>query len=102
MSKSLTAKALTLATLLPLAGCGVFSAPSPPPPPLIQTKVVKELPPQALLDYPPPPEMPAQLQSRDDIRDLALRLAAWGKELAARLDAIKDWSARSAPSPAGP
>ena len=88
------AKALTPAMLLCLTACAAWS---PPPPPLIQTVTVKERPPQALLDYPPPPEIPAQATSRDDIRDLALRYAAWGKQLAARLDAIKDWSERAGP-----
>ena len=94
MSKFLpTAKAPMLAMLPLLMGC---AGSSPPPPPLIRTVTVKEVPPRALLDYPPAPEIPASLSSRDDIRNLALEFAAWGKELAARLDALKEWSAKAA------
>lgn len=92
MLRSLTAKLLTLAILLPLMGCATSS---PPPAPLIQTVQIKELPPASLLAYPPSPELPDIVSSRDDMRDLALRFAAWGEDLKARLDAIKAWETQA-------
>ena len=79
------ARFLIPATALLLAACAGSS-----PPPLIQTQVIKVLPPAALLDC-PVPAMPAQLTTRDQERKLMLDLAAWGSRCRAQLDAVKQW-----------
>src|SRR5260221_464857 len=91
MSRSLRILAALLMLAMPpcLMACGTSS---PAPPPLIQTQVIKVMPPPGLLEDIPPPDLPARLQSRDDIDAVTLGLAGWGKQLRNRLAELRGWS----------
>ena len=78
------------AIALLLTACAGSSA---APPPLIQTQVIKEVPPAALLVC-PAPTLPDNVASRDQERTLMLDLAVSYARCKAQLDAVKMWEAQ--------
>jgi len=77
-----------LVPLLLLAGCAHAQPPRPPPAP----EVVRVLPPAALMDLHPEPEVPAAGATQRDVARYLLDLYAWAEEGWARLTAVKEWS----------
>ena len=63
-----------------------------PPETIVQTQVIKVRPPESLLADLPPPPLPAQLGTREDLDDVTLAGWAWGAELRARLSALRTWA----------
>ena len=70
--------------MLLLAACANSSTP------VLQTQVIKEAPPAALLDC-PAPVIPDTVPNRDAERKIMLDVAAWGAHCKDQLDAIKSW-----------
>ena len=81
------ARVSMLATALCLTACAAAST----PPPLIQTQVIKEVPPAALLDC-PPPVIPTTVPNRDAERGVMLTLAEAYERCQGQLNALKAWS----------
>jgi hypothetical protein len=95
-SRQLCVASLMLAISPLLPACGNSSV----PPPLIQNQTIRVLPPAGLIADIPPPEVPAQVGSRDEANAVMLSLAGWGAQLRQRLADLREWAAKSTdPSP---
>lgn len=78
---------LMLAMPLLSTGCGGSSTA-----PIVATQTIKILPPAGLMADLPPPVLPDQLASRDDLNRVTIDLAGWGAQLRARLAGLREWA----------
>ena len=73
-----------IATALLLGGCGNCSE-------TLRTETILIAPPAALLADCPPPLIPDPVETRDQMRDLTLDLAAWGMACRTKLTVVRQW-----------